>query len=459
MNKKIIQIFLLLFCSNSFLNAQEQDSLTEYNFTLQEAVEYGLENAYRSIIAQKEIEKTLKQKWEIISEGLPQISGEANYTYNLVQPVTLIPAELSGGAPGTFVPVTFGTEQNMAANATWNQLLFDGSYIVGIQSAKTLLQISENQKVKTDLEVKKAITDAYGNVLLARQSTTIARKNVETIEQNLSETRIIYENGLSELEDVEQLEITLLNQRSNLNNSIRMLEIAYDMLKLSMGIPIEDKIYASDNLEKVSEDNFPLLVISENYNIENNIDYRIAEDQTNLAEVEVKLEKSKALPTLTAFVNYGVQGYSDAFTFFNDNQTYFDQSILGVNLSVPIFSSGKRSARTAQKEIALEQAQLEKEQTRNEVKMEIERARNEYIYAIEDHQNKEQALELAERIENKNEIKFFEGLATSFELSEARQQLFQSQQQYLQSMLDLLTAKTDLETLLDTTRYEEIQNN
>lgn len=438
-------------------NNQETEN-TENVFSLQEAIEYGLENAYRSIIAQKEIAKTLKQKWEIIAEGLPQISAEANYTNNLVQPVTLLPAAIAGGDPGTFVPVTFGTEQTLVADATWNQLLFDGSYIVGIQSAKTLLQITENQKIKTDLEVKQSITDAYGNVLLAQESTEISRRNVETIEKNLRETRIIYENGLTELEDVEQLEITLLNQKSALNNAVRMLEVAYDMLKMNMGIPVEQNIYTTNDLDEISQKNLQLLLLSQDYDVSKNIEYRIAEDQTSLAEVEVKLEKSKALPTLSAFVNYGVQGNSSAFTFFNDNQEYFDQSILGVNLSVPIFSSGMRSARTAQKKIALEQAELELEQTKNQVVLDIERARNEYIFAIENLENKEQALALAERIENKNQIKFFEGIATSFELSDAQQQLFQSQREYLEAMLDVITSKSALEKLLDDTTYNEYQN-
>jgi len=463
MTKRIFRLLVLFVMLSGILKAQDTEFSnnpedSEYVFSLQEAVKYGLDNAYRSIIAQKEVAKTLMQKWEIIAQGLPQISAEGNYTNNLVQPVTLLPGSIAGGEPGTFVPVTFGTKHTLVADATWNQLIFDGSYIVGIQSAKTLLQITENQKIKTDLEVKQSITDAYGNVLLAKESTQISRKNVETIEKNLRETRAIYENGLTELEDVEQLEITLLNQKSTLSNAIRMLDVAYDMLKVNMGIPVDQKIYTTGDLENISEENLQLLLLSQDYDVSQNIDYRIAQDQTNLAEVEVKLEKSKALPRLSAFVNYGVQGNSEKFTFFTDNQEYFDQSVLGVNLSIPIFSSGMRSARTAQKKIALEQAEMELEQTKNEVALEIERSRNEYIYAIENLENREQALALAERIEKKNEIKFFEGIATSFELSDAQQQLFQSQREYLNAMLDVITSKSALEKLLDDTTYNEYPN-
>lgn len=452
--KKIIFVLSCLFYLNGW--AQESSSpASELSLSLEEAVALGLENNYNSRIAKKEIAKSLKQKWEIIAQGLPQIGGEVFYTYNLIQPVTLLPGAIAGGEPGTFVPVTFGTKQSFTATATYNQLIFDGSYIVGIQSAKTLLEIAENQKVKTDQEVVRAITDAYGNVLLARENAVIARKNVTSIEKNLKDTQAIYESGFAELEDAEQLEITLLNLQSVLNNALRLEDIAYDMLKVSMGVPVDRDVYASENLSDLSLENYELVLMAEDFDVEENIDYRIVRDQANLAEVQVKLEKSKALPSLSAFINYGVQGNNDQFTFFDREQEYFDQSILGLTLNVPIFSSGLRSARTAQKQIELDQALIELESTENELKLQLERAKSEYVFAVENYENKQKALELAERIENKNQIKFFEGLASSFELTEAQQQLFGAQQEYLRAMLDLLNAKTDLRILLDTRKYEE----
>ncbi|WP_300433936.1 TolC family protein [Christiangramia sp.] len=461
MSISIIKKILLLVGVSLNLSLYAQDTLPnpEYSFSLEEAVRYGLENAYNSQIASKDVAIALKQKWEIISQGLPQISANAEYRNNLIQPVTLLPGEIAGGAPGTFVPVTFGTKQNLTATATWNQLIFDGSYIVGIQSAKTLLQITENAKIKTDLEVKKAITDAYGNVLLAKESVAILERNLETVEKNLNDTEKIFENGLAEEEEVEQLKITSLGLQVNLNNAVRMEDVAYDMLKVTMGIPVERPIQVEDDLNQLSMENFDLLLLSKEINVEKNIDYRIAEDQANSAEVEVKLEKSKALPSLSAFVNYGAQGNSDEFTFFTNNQIYFDQSVLGLSLNIPIFSSGMRSARTAQKELAYEQSLLELEQTKNRIKLDIQTAKNDYSFSLENYQNKKQNLELAERMENKNQIKFFEGLATSFELSEAQRQLYQAQQEYLQAMLDVITQKAKLENLLDTTTYSEYYDN
>jgi len=450
------KIFFIIFLQlAAFAQAQEENATTQNSFTLEEAIEYGLQNSYNSEIARQDVAIALKQKWEIIAQGLPQISGNAEYRNNLKQPVTLIPGEIAGGDPGTFVPVTFGTKQNLTATTTWNQLIFDGSYIVGVQSAKTLLQISENAKVKTDLSVKEAITNAYGNVLLARESVEIAKRNLETIEKNLNDTRVTYENGLIEEEAVEQLEMTLLGLQTNLNNAERMEVIAYDMLKVSMGIPVVTPIIAVNNLEQLSTEYFDLQLLNKEIPVEENIDYRIAKDQSNQAEILVKLEKSKALPTLSAFINYGAQANSETFSFFSNNQVYYDQSVLGLSLNVPIFSSGLRSARTAQKKIQFEQSLVQLELTKNQVELNIQSAKNDYKFSLENYANKEKSLDLASRIENKNQIKFLEGLSSSFELSEAQQQLYRAQQDYLQSMLEVITSKIDLENLLDTTKYSK----
>jgi len=433
--------------------AQEQDIQPEYTFTLEEALIFGVKNNYSARIAEKEVERTIKQKWEIISQGLPQISGNVDYQNLLKQPVTLIPGEIAGGEPGTFVPVRFGTQQNLGGTATWNQLIFDGSYIVGVQSAQTLLQISRNARTKTEQSVKEAIISAYGNVLLAEESVDILENNVQSINQNFQDTRKIFENGLAEEEDVEQLNITLLGLENNLNRSRRMLDISYEMLNMTLGLPVDTKLTLTEDLDDLAMKFYDLSLIGKEIPVEQNIDYLIAENTAEAARIYVRLEKAKALPTLSAFVNYGFQGYSESFTFFKSEQEYFTQSILGVSLNIPIFSSGMRGARTQQRQIEYEQALLDLEDTENRVRLDINRARNDYEYSLEAYQMQKRNLELAQRIENKNQIKFFEGLGSSFELSEAQRQLFTAQQELLQSMLNVITTKATLENLLDTTHY------
>lgn len=445
--------YFLLLLSLPLMGQTSQD--TVYRLDLHQAVQLGLENNYMAQSAGLDVEKAIKQKWEIIAQGLPQISASGSYQNNIKQSLTPLPGELMGGEPGTFVAVPFTPQHSVSGTATWNQLIFDGSYIVGVQSAKTLLQISENAKLKTDQEVKEAVINAYGNVLLAQENVEVMERNVENVQQNFDDTRLTYENGLAQQEDVEQLEITLLNLKNNLSRSIRMLDIAHEMLNFSLGLPIDTELILTEEFEELAQESFDLALLHREIPIEENIDYRIAANNAESAEIYVRLEKSKALPRLTGFVNYGVNSFASDFDFFDADQPYYNQSILGLSLEVPLFSSGMRGARTQQKKIELDQAVLQLQQTESEVALQIKTARSDYEFSIENYQAQKKNLELAERIEQKNQVKFFEGLASSFELSEAQRQLYSAQQQYLQSILEVINTKVALENLLDTSTYEK----
>ena len=291
--------------------------------------------------------------------------------------------------------------------------------------------------------------------MLSQESVSILKKNIETLDKNYRDTRKIFENGLAEEEDVEQLEITLLGLKNNLSRSERMKDISFEMLNLTLGLPVDTEVTLTENLDGLAMEYFDLGLLAKEISLEENIDYRIAENQAESAKIFVRLEQAKALPTLTSFVNYGFQGFSEEFTFFKDSQEYFSQSILGVSLNIPIFSSGLRGARTQQKKIEYQQALLQLEETKNKVQLEINSAKSDYEFSLENYQTQKRNLELSERIENKNQIKFFEGLASSFELSEAQRQLYSAQQELLQSMLNVITNKVALENLLDTSKYSD----
>ncbi|MCF8274208.1 MAG: TolC family protein [Flavobacteriaceae bacterium] len=442
-NKKL---FLLIFMLTSVMFSQE----TIQSFSLQQAIDYALEHNRTAKNALRDIEAAKKQKWETISTGLPQISASIDYQNFLKQQISLIPAEFFGGNPGEFAEVTFGTKQNMSATATLSQKIFDGSYLVGLQSAKVYLEISKNAKTKTDLEVRKAVINAYGNVLLAEQSIQILERNKTVLEKNLYELTKIYENGLEEEESVEQLQITLSSVESSLKNTMRLKTLAYQMLNITMGLDVYNNTKLTDSLENLTIQNMSLELLQKESNIEKNIDYLIAENDKKSKELLLKLEKSKALPTVNAFLNGGYSGFGNSFEFAKKQQQWFGSSLFGVNMNIPIFSSLGRSAATQRARINLSKSQDDLIETEQKLQLQIASAKSNYQFSVEDYDNKKQNLQLAERIEQKNQIKFFEGIASSFDLRQAQTQLYTAQQEYLQAMLDVINKKAELETVLNT---------
>ena len=444
MSKLFFYLIVLLLSFKTF--SQEEPK----HFSLQQAIDYALENNRTAKNAQRDIEAAKQQKWETTATGLPQISASIDYQNFLKQQVSLIPAEFFGGNPGEFAELTFGTKQSISATATLSQKIFDGSYLVGLQSAKVYLEISKNAKIKTDLEVRKAVINAYGNVLLAEQSVQILQRNKAVLEKNLNDLTKIYENGLEEEESVEQLQITLSGVESTLKNTQRLKTLAYQMLNITLGLDVYNKTVLTDSLEDLTLQNMSLDLLKTDANVENNIDYLIAENDKKSKELLLKFEKSKALPTLNAFLNGGYSGYSNDFTFGKRSQKWFGSSLFGVNLSIPIFSSFGRSAATQRAKINLEKSKDDLIETEQKLQFQIASAKSDYQFAIEDYDNKKQNLNLAERIEQKNQTKFFEGIASSFDLRQAQIQLYTAQQEFLQAMLDVITKKAELETLLNT---------
>ncbi|WP_317045213.1 TolC family protein [Formosa algae] len=280
----------------------------------------------------------------------------------------------------------------MGATATLNQLLFDGSYLVGLQASKVYLEISKNSKTKTDLEIRKAVINAYGNVLLTEESLKILESNKEILESNLNEIQKTFENGLEEEESVEQIKITLSGLISDLNNVKRLNELSYQMLNITLGIDLNTDTTLTDNLEILALQYTSLEALAADESVENTIDYLIAQNDVESKDLLVKLAMSDGIPTLSAFINGGYSAYGETFGFFNSSQKWYGSSLFGVSLNIPIFSSLGRSAATQQARIDLDKAHESLTETEQQLKLQIATAKSEYQYAIEDYGNKKTKL-------------------------------------------------------------------
>lgn len=437
--RKLTLILLLLVAFN-VTNAQ-QTTLQRYNFSLNEAIEHALQYNYTAINAGRDIEISKQKKWETTANGLPQINGTVDYQNAFKLQSNIIDFN------GTPALLTFGAFNSMDSRLSLSQLIFDGSYIVALQASKAYLEFFQNAKKKTDSEIRAMVTNSYGNVLLAEESIKVLERNQAVLEKNYSDVNQIYKNGLGEEESVEQISITLASVKSNLKNVIRLREISLNMLKINLGIEINDELKLSENLDSLSKNNLQTVLESNEFNVTNSIDYQISSSLVTQKKLLLKLEKSKALPSLAANVNFGYNTFGNTFSMFESNQKWFNYSNVGVRLNVPIFSSLGRNAKTQQAKIGYQQAQTKLTETEQMLKLQFQKAKSDFDFSIEEYETAKSNLNLAERIEKKQQIKFKEGLSTSFEFSEAQRQLYANQQSYLQSMVDVINKRAALEKI------------
>ncbi len=435
--RKYLVIVATVFCLHA-IKAQE----TSMTLSMQEAIDHAIKNSYDNKAALKDIESAKQQKWETTTIGLPQISGNLNYTNNLKRQFPGVDFDQDG-------VVDFNAKHSVTTGIKLDQLIFDGSYLVGLQSAKTFLKISQQAKEKTELLTREAVINAYGNVLVSEKSIEILENNKKILDKNLNDAKKIFENGLNEEEDVEQLEITLGNIENQLNSVRRLKDIAYQMLNITLGNDINTKLILTDSLDSLTQTNIDLNLMTQDFNLNNHIDYKIAQNDREAKRLLMRYEQSQSLPKLKAFVNYNYIANSETFTFLQSGQQWIGTSVLGVSLDIPIFSSFKRRAKTQKARIDLDIADLRLKETTEKLSLQAKRAKSDYQLSIDSYQTSQKNLNLAERIEKKQRIKFFEGLSTSFDLTQAQNQLYSQQQSFIQSMLDVIAKKAALENALN----------
>ncbi len=439
-------LLILLFSIANISLAQQVDQRA---FSLEDALNFAYENNTQMINADRDVQAAYAQKWATIASGLPQISAAGSYQDQIKLPVSLLPAEIFGGEAGTYIPVTFGQKMNMSASATLNQKVFDGSYIVGVQAIKTYIDISGNALKKTRQEVKKAVVSAYGNVLLLNESAAIVTKNISNLKENVEEARQLFNQGFVEEEQLEQLQITLSNLESQERNVKRLQSISIQLFNVLLGLPLSHQTELLDDLESLAAQNILTAKDPIDFEISKNVDYQIAVNMKEQKRLELKLERSKYLPTLNAFVNYSTNAFGNEFNFFSSEQNWFDASVFGLNLNVPIFSSFMKRAYTKKARIAFDQSQSNLKEAEKKIQLQFEQSKSQFQLAAENYQTSKENLSLAQRIENKNSIKYKEGLISGFDLRQAQLQLYEAQRSYLESMLAVINSKTELETLTE----------
>ena len=440
MKKKLLYIFFL-----AGLIGFAQD--TPASFSLNEAVEWGMNYNRTLKRATIEVQKAHKEKWKTLSIGFPQINANLIYQNNIEQPVSLIPAQFFGGQAGEFAEVIFGTKQTAMGTVELNQLIFDGTYVVGVQGIRHFIETAENVLEKTQIEVKKAIVTSYVNALVARESLAVLKKNALALEKNIEEAHQLYKNGFTEEETVEQLRLTL----SSLNSQIRYLskstDLANNVFKLLLGIELTENFDFSNSLEELAT--LHLLEEDLTASYENNIDIRLAENELTSEGFLYRLERAKGLPSFSAFLNGSYMGNNDEFDFTNSSQKWFGSSAFGFKLRVPIFSSFGRMASAQKAKLSVLQAETKLIEVKAQIYVDWQNALNNYALAKEEHATALENLSLAERIEKKNTTKFFEGLSGSFDLRQAQLQLYQAQQKAIQGMRNVILEKTILDTIIN----------
>ncbi|MBM3420960.1 MAG: TolC family protein [Bacteroidetes bacterium] len=411
--------------------------------TLARAVEYAIENNLSVRSSRLDTEASKYGLWEAIAPGLPQVNGNASLNDNLKLMTTLLPGEFFG-QPGEKIPVQFGSKYNTGFSAQASMLLFNGAYIVGIQTASLAQKLATLSLAKSELEIREAVTMSYYLILISEESMGIIDGNIETMEKTLASTRAMLGAGMAEETDVEQVELNLSLIRNSRSSMERNIEYNYNMMRFLLGVDPETDISLTDRLPAIMAAVDAETLINSGFNIQNNIDFRLINGQVQMSELAVKMQKSMVLPTLSTFYSYSKSGQGDKL---NDLQ-WFPNSMLGFQLSVPIFASGERYARIKKANVNLIKAQTGQQLVTEQLLVQERQLRFNLMSANEQYKMQKVNIELAKKVYQSLENKYSQGMASSLELSQANANYLQAENNYVSALMSLLQAKTALDKLL-----------
>lgn len=422
-------------------------SFGQSSFSLEEAIKYAVKNHSNMKNANLELENALQKINETRAIGLPQISGEAQFQNFIEIPTIVVPASSFNpmAAPGEVSELQFGTEFNTSASLSASQIIFNGSYLVGLKTSKVFKSVSEFNKVKTELDVKENVLKAYYGVLAA-EKTVAALTDIDATSQKIyDDTKVMYEQGLIEEDNVTQLSLNVLTAKNSLRAANRQLQDAKIYLKLQMGMKLTDVISLTSKFDNVitAMDVNGSEVTSD---VSQNINYLMMNQQLKLGALNVQYEKSKYLPTLSAFISHSQQAMGNEFNAFSGG-TWYPTSVWGLNLAVPIFSSGMRRAVVNQASISLSQTENNLSELKKGLSVQTSMAKSNYDNAFDTYTTSKEAVKISKKIYNNYQYKFKEGLITSLDLSQIQTQYLSAETQYIQAIYNLINAKIELDKI------------
>lgn len=444
-NNQMKYIFstVLLLLLNLGVFAQQAPSGQTHRFSLQECIDYAYEHQDSLKNAKLDIESADYRVKEIFGMGLPQVNANANLQDFLKLPTSLLPGEFFGQPAGTFIPVKFGVKYQSTLGLNVDQLIFDGTYLVGLKASKTYKELSIRNFDRTKIAVNVAVTKAFYMVLVSGEQLKLLDANLNQLKQQITETSELFKQGFAEEIDVDRLTVQRNNLTNNRENVVRSLALLYEVLKFQMGMPLSDNLSLNGKIEDVKLDNQLSVVKADTSAYENRIEYQLLQTQKALSLLDLKRYKSQYLPSVSAFGSHSLNYQNNSLgNLYSEN---FPNTLIGLKVNIPIFSGFQRLNRVKQAQIAVYKNDNLLNTLKNALTLDVENNRTKYINSLVSLNSQKGNMDLANKILNVSKIKYENGIGSNLEVTQAQTSLEQAQTGYIQALYDALISKVDLE--------------
>jgi outer membrane protein TolC len=415
---------------------------TDSTFTLEAALAYAASNnrdlkssAFDEQLAREQIK-------EVRSQGLPQVNATGRLQDNLIIPTNLLPAEVFGGEPGTFIPVRFGTKYNATAGVEATQLLYSQSYLVGLKAARTSREFAQLNTRKVQEAVAYDVSATYYNAQISARQLEILRGNLERLDQLAAISEVQYRNGVLKKSDADRIRVNI----TNLQTQIANLETGYaqqrNLLKFLIGMPVTQPLGIVSTIDE-TEDVSVRLGRDENI-FARRTDYQLLDKQRELYQLERKNVNAGYAPSLSAFGSFNYQALRQEFNFLQSGHPWFRTGVVGLSLNVPVFDGLRKRAQAQQSILRTRQVENRALQLEESITLDVVNANARLANARTALVAQRENRGLAERVYGQSQLQYREGVASLSDLLNAETELRSAQNNYINALVQLKLAALEL---------------
>lgn len=443
MKTRFIQFIFLAMFNSILVVAQAQQKNTTpgpYKFTAKEAVDYALQNAVQVKNAMLDIKIQEQTNKGITAAALPQLSGSVTLTDFLSIATQLIPAEFTGGTPGTYIPIKFGTKYNGTYGATLHQIIFDGQVFVGLQARKAAIRNSVLAADVTREQIKANVYKIYYQLVVAKRQIGTLDANIANYEKLLHDTKVIYENGFAERLDVDKVQVQLSNLETQKLKAQNQIDAGKEGLKFLMNIPKGDQLILTDTL---SDDELKSNILDGNYEYENRKEFQQLETAIQLGKYNIKRYQLSKIPVLSFSATVNQNAQRNKFDFFKGSEPWYPNSFLNFSLSIPIFDGGTRNSNIKTARLNLMKMDNQLDQLKSSIDNDVSQSRINMKSALLTMDTQKKNIDLAQQVYQSTKLKYEQGVGSNQEISTAQADLVTAQNNYYGSLYDAIIAKID----------------
>ena len=434
-----------LFVFISFISVSQEKILS-----LNDCIELAIENNenLKNSKLEERVSKALSK--EYLSIGFPQINFDGGLQYNHDVPKSLIDISrfMPGVPEGTEQEVQFGQTYDGRVDLFVNQMIFNGSYFVGLSAARELVRLSEKLTERNEIDINESVQKAFFTVLNTKSRIDLVEANLNRLNTLLGQTKELYINGFIEKLDVDRIQVAYNNLKSEKIKADRFYKLSKEVLNFQIGLPVGTDIELTGELTEEVINNF-------NYNLDDfdyskRIEYSILQTDKNLKFYDLKNNRSQYLPQIYANYNYGYNTSSSNYDLFFDSNRWKSFGTVGLKIIIPIFDGFLKRSKINQSKYKIEQVENQMMFLERSINLQINQSISNYENTKESLLISKQNLELAQNVYLATEKKYKEGVGSNLEVIDSNNSLKIAQNQYYNSLYESIIASIDIKKTLGT---------